>query len=110
VLAPSLNSYDILPDYSFQSGLSRYYIADGHQAALTYFVNAWYDAGCPNVWFEMSRRDINGRSTAYGLIVELPENKAQRAKCYEILKQHDPNLGPAELQDNGDTYLATGLR
>jgi hypothetical protein len=93
---------------------ARKYIADGHQAALSKSVEAWYGAGCPNVWFEMSRRDINGRASAVEVIVELPDGKLQRAKCFEILAQYYKDVqidkDPSELQDDGGSYIAVQLR
>ena len=89
---------------------ARQYIADGHQAGLTTSVAAWYADGCPNVWFEMSGRDINGRRSAEGLVVQLPTGQASRAKCYQTLAAyHKDVLGsPADaddLVDTGESYL-----
>ncbi len=87
---------------------ARQYIADGHQATWGDAVKSWYAAGCKNVWFELSR-DINGRGSAYQLIVELPTGKTQRAKCYQILKDYyDSNkmrYDPEDVTDAGEPYL-----
>jgi hypothetical protein len=76
-------------------------------------IKAWYDAGCPNVWYEMSR-DINGHGAPVSFVVELPSDKSARAKCYQALKDHWKNNGlPSDdgaLQDNGDPYLIVGAR
>jgi hypothetical protein len=76
-------------------------------------INAWYDAGCPNVWYEMSR-DINGHGQPISFVVELPSDKSARAKCYQALKDHWKNNGlPSDdeaLQDNGEPYLIVGAR
>jgi hypothetical protein len=93
---------------------ARKYIADGHQAALLKSVEGWYAAGCPNVWFEMSNRDINGRRSATGVIVELPDDKLRRAKCFEILTQYYKDIqvpvDPTDIQDDGGSYVSVMLR
>ncbi len=93
---------------------ARKYIAAGHQMILTNATNDWYAAGCPNVWFEMTSRDINGRRSAVGVIVELPQDKTKRAKCYDILKQYykDAHIDtdPSDYVDTGEDYLRVMMR
>jgi hypothetical protein len=50
-------------------------------------VTGWYDAGAKNVWFQTSR-DINGKGDAFQMVVELPDNKDARDKCYKIAKAY----------------------
>src|SRR5439155_11287529 len=87
---------------------ARAFIADGHQAVLKTSVEAWYAAGCPNVWFEVSR-DFNGKREPYGMIVEMPKDKTKRAKVYEILKAYYDKVRiqykPQDMQDQGDQYI-----
>lgn len=92
---------------------ARAYIAGGRQAALTGTVEALYAAGCPNVWFEVSK-DINGRMTPLQVIAELPplKEKDKRDKSYQAVKKwytamHAPT---DELVDDGDPYLFVDLR
>jgi hypothetical protein len=91
----------------------RQYIADGHQGVLKDVVDEWYADGSPNVWFERGR-DINGRGRAFQLIVELPEDPAKRAKCYQTLKSFYTADGltpdPSDLVDTGEPYLMLELR
>jgi hypothetical protein len=93
---------------------ARKYIADGHQAILNNATEAWYGAGCPNVWFEMTGRDINGKRSAMGVIVELPDDKTARAKCYATLQQYykDAQIpaDPSEFVDDGEQYLQVDMR
>ncbi len=92
----------------------RKFIASGNQMACTKAVTGWYAAGCPNVWFEMSGRDINGRRSPEGLVVQLPDGRARRAAAYAVLKQYDADMqlgaDPSELKDTGESYLTAGLR
>lgn len=85
---------------------AREFIAGGRQEALRSPVDAWYAAGCPNVWFEVSR-DINGKVYPDGLIVELPKDKTKRAECYNILNRYYQSLGDASSneQDDGSPYI-----
>jgi hypothetical protein len=93
---------------------AKKYISQGHQAVAFKSVDAWYNTGCPNVWYEMSRRDINGKRNAEALIVELPDDKAKRAKCYDILKGYfkDESMysDPSDFIDTGEQYLEVGMR
>jgi len=93
---------------------ARQYIAQGHQSSLSKYVDGWYAAGCPNVWFEMSGRDINGRRSEQGLVVELPDAPAGRRKAYDVLKKYDADMQlgvlPSQMRDTGESYLETGLR
>jgi hypothetical protein len=93
---------------------AKQYIADGHQAILDKPVQDWYVNGCTNVWFSMSGRDINGKRSATGVIIELPDGHDQRAKCYDILKQYykDAQIpaDPSEFTDTGETYLQVEMR
>ena len=86
------------------------YIAAGHQAVAKGAVDAWYAAGCPNVWYEMTGRDINGRRSAIGLIVQLPESATRRAKCYSVLNQYIKDLQGyhgtmGTERDAGESYM-----
>jgi hypothetical protein len=91
---------------------AKEYIAGGRQMALSKPTEAWYGAGCKNVWFEVSR-DINGLMTPESLIVELPKDKEKRKKCYEILREYytDQHIDfdEDEVKDDGDTYLVVGV-
>jgi hypothetical protein len=93
---------------------AKAYIEDGHQGVLMQPVKDWYAAGCGNVWFSMSGRDINSHRSATGVIVELPKDKASRAKCYEILqKYYNDNkiyFDPSELKDTGEDYLQVDIQ
>jgi hypothetical protein len=93
---------------------ARKYIADGNQAVAAKSVEAWYAAGCPNVWYEMSSPDINGRRTAGQLLIEFPKTASKRAKVYEILKQYykDEQIDsdPSDFKDSGEDYLPAPMR
>ena len=93
---------------------ARKYIADGHQAVLNKPTEDWYAEGCPNVWFEMTGRDINGKRSAIGVIVELPEDKESRAKAYATLQDYYKDAGiptdPSEFVDTGEQYLDVMMR
>lgn len=86
---------------------AREHIAGGRQMAFSKPTDDWYAAGCKNVWFEVSR-DINGRLSPESLLVELPKDKAKRAKCFEILKvyydEHKIPYDPEDVQDDGGVY------
>ena len=91
---------------------ARAFIADGHQAVFKDAVDSWYAAGCPNVWFSVSR-DFNGKREPYGVIVELPKDKTRRAKCFEILKTFYEKLRHSsneKVSDNGEPYMEVELR
>ncbi len=92
---------------------AKKYVSDNGRRAEAGTVNAWYDAGAKNVWFQTSR-DINGKGDAFQMVVELPDDKPGRAKCYGIAKAYcDSNqiyYDPAAMQDHGDQYLIVGLR
>jgi len=87
---------------------ARAFIADGHQAVFHDAVEAWYAAGCPNVWFSVDR-DFNGKRDPNGVIVEMPKEKEKRAKVYEILKAYYEKVHiqytPDQMKDKGDQYL-----
>lgn len=87
---------------------ARAFMKKGKQAVLSGPTEKWYAAGCPNVWFEVSR-DLNGRTEAGGLIVELPKDKAKRAECYTILKDYykalNISVDPEDLEDDGERYM-----
>jgi hypothetical protein len=92
---------------------AKKYIADGHQSALTKPVDAWYEAGCKNVWFEVSR-DINGNTETESVIVELPKDKTKRARCYQILKDHYDEFkipyDTEDVTDDGkDSYIVMSI-
>jgi hypothetical protein len=93
---------------------ARAYLAQGNQAVLKGPVNDWYAAGCPNVWFEMSPADINGRSSALDVIVELPADPASRVKCMATLKSYYDSVqiptNPLMLKDTGQAYLMVLMR
>ncbi len=92
---------------------AKKFLAQGNQAVTAKAVDGWYAAGCPKVWFEMSRRDINGRRSPRGLIVQLPDPRRLREQAYAVLKQYDAELhvgcSPAQLSDTGEGYLQVGL-
>jgi hypothetical protein len=93
---------------------AKAFIQDGHQGVLLQPVKDWYAAGCPNVWFSMSGRDINMHRSATGVIVELPQDKASRAKCYEILNKYYTDnqmfFDPLECKDNGEDYMEVRIQ
>jgi len=75
-------------------------------------VNAWYQAGCPKVWFQMSR-DINGHGQAFQMVVQLPQDTQSRLQCYKIAQayydgNHQTYL-PSDITDNGDPYMMVTL-
>ncbi|MBC8107780.1 MAG: hypothetical protein H7Z14_14405 [Anaerolineae bacterium] len=92
---------------------AKKYIEGGRQEILRPSVDAWYAAGCKNVWFTVSR-DINGRGTPGGVIVELPKDKKSRAKCYAILKAYydgaQIEYEDEDVKDTGDQYLSVEIR
>jgi len=92
---------------------ARQYIADGHQLVLKNVVDEWYADGSPNVWFEQDR-DINGRGKAFQLIVQLPDDKDKRAKCYQTLKSFYTadamESDPSDFVDTDEPYLMLELR
>lgn len=89
------------------------YIDDGHQEILRPFVKDWYAAGCKNVWFSVAR-NFEGKGVPTGVIVELPKDKAARAKCYDILmKYYDAaqiTYQPADMKDDGKQFMSVGIR
>jgi len=91
---------------------AKSFIADGHQAVCSQFVDHWYAAGAKNVWFEVSR-DFDGKRDPDCLIVELPQDKDQRAKCYDVLKDYNDQLKipymPSEVRDTGEPYIIAEL-
>ena len=91
---------------------ARAFISDGHQAVFHDAVEEWYAAGCPNVWFSVSR-DFNGKREPGEVIVELPKDKAKRAKCYDILKKFYERLRNSaneQVPDDGEPYMEVELR
>ncbi len=91
---------------------ARKYATDFGRRAEMPSVSGWYDAGAKNVWFQTDR-DINGKGDAVQMVVELPDDKTARDKCYKIAKAYyDSNnqyYDPAEMRDKGDPYLIVGL-
>jgi hypothetical protein len=91
---------------------ARKYVADFGRSAERDTVNGWYDAGAKNVWFQTDR-DINGKGNAFQMVVELPDDKTARAKCYDVAKKYFNDNGRPEeaqgLQDDGDPYLMVQL-
>ncbi|MDP9172693.1 MAG: hypothetical protein M3O30_02355 [Planctomycetota bacterium] len=75
-------------------------------------VNAWYEAGAKNVWFELGK-DINGPTSAFQMIVELPQDKTARTKCFDIARAYYEGMkltvDPTMFQDTGDPYLMVPL-
>jgi hypothetical protein len=87
---------------------ARAYIADGHQSFLQPSTEAWYKAGAKNVWFEVSR-DFNGKTEPGEVIIEMPDDKTQRAeilkirqKFYQDQKWH---TDPSDLVDDEEQYI-----
>ena len=68
--------------------------------------------GRQNVWFQTDR-DINGHGDAFRMVVELPDDPTNRAKCYGVAKDYMNGNGEsfmaAGLQDKGDPYLLIPL-
>lgn len=90
---------------------AKEFIAGGRQAVFTKAVNEWYEAGAPNVWFEVSR-DFNGKPSPDALWVELPKDKDKRAKCFQILNQWEKeNQGedPDLTTDTELPYIVIGI-
>jgi hypothetical protein len=92
---------------------ARQFIAAGHQGVLKDVVDEWYADGSPNVWFELTR-DINGRGSPFQLIVELPDDKDKRAKCYKTLQSFytadSMPSDPSDFVDTGEQYMILQLR
>jgi hypothetical protein len=91
---------------------AKKYASDNGRRAEGGAIDAWYAAGATNVWFQTSR-DINGHGDAFRMVIELPEDKASRAKCYDIAKSYMNGNGESyyaqNLQDTGDPYLLIQL-
>jgi hypothetical protein len=91
---------------------ARKYAADNGRGAESPSINAWYAAGATNVWFQTDR-DINGHGPAFRIVVELPDDKISRAKCYDVARTYCNNNGESfiaqGLQDKGDPYLLMPL-
>ena len=79
---------------------ARKYASDNGRRAESPSIDAWYAAGATNVWFQTDR-DINGHGDAFRMVVELPDDKTKRAKCYDVAK--------AYFNGNGEPYMAQGL-
>ena len=92
---------------------AREFIAGGRQMAFGKPVEAWYAAGCKNVWFSVVA-DFDGKPTPASVIVELPKDKAKRQQCYDILKayydEHKYSYDPEDVTDSGDPYIFVGVR
>lgn len=92
---------------------AREFIGGGRQEFMLGFVNDWYANGCTNVYFTVSR-DINGRPSAQGVLVELPEDPAKRAKCYQIYKAYleriQYEVDEEDLEDIGEAFLEVPVR
>jgi hypothetical protein len=90
------------------------YIAGGRQAALKQWTEEWYAAGCKKVYFELTSADLNGRRSPQGVLLEMPTDKAKRAKVYEIMKRYYAAVGiprdDGDLEDEGDGFVAVMLR
>jgi hypothetical protein len=112
--APVNPQIDVINDAKAQNVLheARKYIADNNRSAESGTVEAWYDAGAPNVWFQTDR-DINGHGAAFRMVVELPTDPPARAKCFAAAKTYYNNNGESfmaqALTDNGDPYLMVPL-
>jgi DNA-directed RNA polymerase subunit RPC12/RpoP len=91
---------------------ARKFVADNGRSAERETVNGWYDAGAKNVWFQTDR-DINGKGNAFQMVVELPDDKTARAKCFDLAKKYFNDNGRPEeaqaIQDDGDPYLMVQL-
>ncbi len=83
---------------------------------MTPLVEKWYAAGAKDVFYEVSR-DINGKTEAISLCVELPAEPDKRKECHAILKTYlievmqdtDVKDGDPELADESGKYLVMGL-
>jgi hypothetical protein len=91
---------------------ARKFASDNGRRAESPSIDAWYAAGAKNVWFQTSR-DINGHGDAFRMVVELPDDKTSRAKCYDVAKGYMNGNGESfmvpGLQDTGDPYLLVPL-
>ena len=80
--------------------------AETDQMGVVYYANYL-------VWFEVGR-DYAGKIEAGDIIVELPKDKDQRAKCFQITKEyydeHDIGYDPADVTDSGQRYLDVTVR
>jgi hypothetical protein len=91
---------------------ARKYALDNGRRAESPSIEAWYAAGATNVWFQTSR-DINGHGDAFRMVVELPDDKTNRTKCYDTAKAYFNGNGESymaqSLTDKGDPYLLVPL-
>jgi hypothetical protein len=89
---------------------ARKYLSSPHNVNyLTPTVEEWYKAGAKTVYFEISR-NMNGKPTAEGLIIEMPENKNQRQDCMKIGARVQSGQTPTgTMTDDGDMYYEVTL-
>jgi hypothetical protein len=86
---------------------AREYIAGGRQDVLKDHVNAFYDAGARNVWFECER-DINAKLTPQDMVVELPSDKTKRTAILQKIGDYYKAFGMSDgtpPKDNGQKYV-----
>jgi hypothetical protein len=118
-IAPAAGStaYDQISE--IQDAQAQHTLKEGKQYVLSHGlkvegvpVNAWYQAGCPNVWFQTSR-DINGHGQAFQMVVQLPPDKLSRDKCFKIAKAYydgnNQSYLPSDITDDGDPYMMVTL-
>lgn len=91
---------------------ARQFIQDTGRGMESPSVEKWYEAGCKNVWYRVTR-DFDQKSMVYELVIELPTDKDARAKCYEIAKDWYEHFQidyvPKSIKDTGEPYLEVPL-
>jgi hypothetical protein len=103
-------------DHAKEMGLlleAKKYINDTGRRAELSAVQEWYNEGAKNVWYQVVR-DINGHASPMNVVVELPDDKTARAKCYASLKTwyaaFREDFNPANQPDDGEHYLIAYLQ
>ncbi len=91
---------------------ARQWSADGHGSILQNQIEAWYAAGAKNVLFEIGY-DVTHKPEIKAMYLELPDDKDQRAVCYQILGDYYKNrfgsVRPSELVDTGEPYISVRI-
>ncbi len=88
------------------------FAADTARTIEGQYVNDWYAAGSPNVWFGVEL-DINQKAEATEMIVELPTDATSRTKCFDIAKKYSAaysvGYSPLSEKDPSSKYLIVHL-
>jgi hypothetical protein len=90
---------------------AREYLKEPHNVNyLGGAIDDMYKAGAKTVYFEISR-NINGKPSADGIVIEMPEDKNQRQECLKICRQIEEGKKPDQpVPDDGDAYYELLLR